>query len=698
MTSADQSPEEHPEPADQPPLEEPAEAHSPEEPAEATPSAESPGSAEVVESAEEATEGSEPPQSPEPSGVAGPTPRHRVEWWHRLRPMTRRGIRAGIVVLVTGFVALVVGLLSAQFTGSLGPHEADYSVRLNDEIRVDMGPLGALIVDSPLPLRVGVNVQVKEIPVGLAAPGANPIAGLTSDLQGYTQFFANPEPAIREAADGLITDALGRFTLLWSIQLLIVASARLAGHGLLRETMKNALRQPGVAPLTMAVVVAVTLVPLVDATRSSGQVGRTSAVLDGTPLENARITGRLAPIVDYYGGYVVDAIDKNSEFYTAVQANLTSTFEAERAAAAQESIDEEAAETGAEDTDTGTGTSADAETDPDGHGLASPDADTGDDGADGTAVGGGENPTSAESASAEEGPDGEPTTPGDPTAAGEEPPSGDDASAGEETAAEEEPDLITGVMVTDLHCNIGMAEVIGTAATEFGADLIINAGDTVMAGTSVESYCVSAFADGFGDVPVVFADGNHDSRTTTEQEVEAGWIPLEGEPVEVAGLRFLGDNDPTISSLGQPTRPTREETVLEMGDRLAAQGCELAEEGEPVDVLLVHSPYAGRQILEAGCAPMSLSGHMHSQTGPRQLGLGTQYIGASTAGAAEGAPTIGPLNQPATITAIRWDPQTHLPVDYRIVTVGTDTSVVLSEWTPWPAPPTEFVSGQQAEE
>src|SRR5699024_3099609 len=136
----------------------------------------------------------------------------------------------------------------------------------------------------------------------------------------------------------------------------------------------------------------------------------------------------------------------------------------------------------------------------------------------------------------------------------------------------------------------------------------------------------------------------------------------EGEPVEVAGLRFLGDNDPTISSLGQPTRPTREETVLEMGDRLAAQGCELAEEGEQVDVLLVHSPYAGRQIIEAGCAPMSLSGHLHQQIGPRQLGLGTQYIGASTAGAAEGSPTIGPLNDPATITAIRWDPDTHLPV------------------------------------
>src|SRR5690625_6401869 len=50
--------------------------------------------------------------------------------------MTRRGIRAGITMVVTGLVALVIGVLSAHYTGSLGPHEAEYTVRLNDEIRI----------------------------------------------------------------------------------------------------------------------------------------------------------------------------------------------------------------------------------------------------------------------------------------------------------------------------------------------------------------------------------------------------------------------------------------------------------------------------------------------------------------------------------------------------------------------------------
>src|SRR5699024_12268673 len=127
-----------------------------------------------------------------------------------------------------------------------------------------------------------------------------------------------------------------------------------------RHTMMTALRYPGAPRLTIAVVVPLVLVPLVDATQGWRKVGRTSAVLDGTPLEDARITGRLATSVDYYGGYVVDAIDENSEFYASGQANLTSAFEAERAAQA-----------GDEDSAGSAGGAGQGATDA--HGLASPE-------------------------------------------------------------------------------------------------------------------------------------------------------------------------------------------------------------------------------------------------------------------------------------------------------------------------------------
>lgn len=578
--------------------------------------------------------------------AAGETTGHRVEWWHRLKPMTRRIVRAGIAFIVTGLLAVTIGVLTADYSGSLGPNEAEYSVRLNNEIRIDMGPIGALILDSPLPLHLGVNVQVGEIPAELATPESDPIQGLKADLQSYTQFFADPEPAIREAADGLISDALARFTLMWCVLLMIVASGRLAAHGALREAVKEALQRRGVSALSAAVVVVVAGVPLVDQMRGSGDVGRTSEVLAGTPLQDARITGRLATLVDYYGGMVREAIDENDEFYDEAKANLIAAFEAE---------------------DSGTVT------------PPSPGATE----SDGAAA-----PNSSEPSDAT----------ASPGQAGGGNASNPDAALADAESSED--DTISAVMVTDLHCNIGMAEVIGATVEQTDADLILNSGDTAMAGTSVESFCITAFDEGFGNegVPVVFANGNHDSGTTLQQELDVGWTPLEGEAIEVAGLRILGDTDPTLSSLGVPTHQIRDETVLEMGDRLAATGCDLLEEDDPVDLLLVHSPYAGRQILEAGCAPLSLSGHLHRQVGPRQLGMGTQYIGGSSGGAGAGTPTIGPLHNAAPITVIRWDAQTKLPLDYRIVTVATDTSVELGDWTPWPPQPSEFVSGDQEDD
>src|SRR5699024_12537361 len=91
--------------------------------------------------------------------------------------MTRRGIRAGITMVVTGLVALVIGVLSAHYTGSRGPHGAEYTVRWNDEIRVAMGPLAALLGGSRLPLRLGVGVQGRALPIRPRARRASPAAG-----------------------------------------------------------------------------------------------------------------------------------------------------------------------------------------------------------------------------------------------------------------------------------------------------------------------------------------------------------------------------------------------------------------------------------------------------------------------------------------------------------------------------------------
>ncbi|TDE89624.1 hypothetical protein EXU48_19505 [Occultella glacieicola] len=608
--------------------------------------------------------------------------RRRFEWWHQLRPRTRRTIRVVVAFVLSGVLSLFAGLMTADFEGSLGPHRADYTVRLNGEIQVDMGPLGALIIDSPLPLNLGVDVLVKEIPIELSTPETNPVAGLTADLTSYSQFLANPQAAIEDAAYGLALDIVSRWILYWSLLLVAVALGRLAAHGVLRDAVKSAWHQQGVPAVSIALAVALVALPLVEATQTSGGVGRTSRILADTPLAEARITGRLATLVDHYGGYVVDAINDNTEFYAQAQTNLEAAYAAE-----DEPLGPAEGETPQESPpDSGTGPTdlaSDATTAPgdatstgDPTGSGDPTTDSGDaaTGTDASPSGADADATDAQGADA----DGPADGPG----------------ADESETTEADPDLVTMLLVSDLHCNVGMAPVVGAAVTASEASLVLNAGDTVMGGTSVESYCVNAFARGIPDgVPVVVSDGNHDSVTTAEQEAAAGWTVLHGEPVDVQGIRILGDTDPTLTSLGAPTRPERDETINQMGNRISQEACRLDEDGEPVDIVLIHSPFAGRQAVEAGCATLSISGHLHRQVGPRQLGLGLQYTSASTAGAGSGTPTIGPLANPSVMTVIRWDPEAGLPVDYRLITIDPDTSVDLSDWYAFPEVPDTFVPG-----
>ncbi|WP_154794745.1 metallophosphoesterase [Occultella kanbiaonis] len=656
------------------------------------------------------------------SDASAPPARHRFEWWHRQRPRTRRTIRAVVAFVLTGLLSLLAGVMTADFEGSLGPHRADYSVRLNGEVTVDMGPLGALIVDSPLPLNLGVDVLVKEIPIELSTPQTDPVVGLTSDLTSYSQFLANPEAAISDAAYGLVLDVVSRWILYWTVLLVGVALGRLAAHGVLREAVKSAWARQGVPALSVALAVVLVGLPLVEATQTSGGVGRTSRILADTPLAEARITGRLATLVDHYGGYVVDAIDDNTEFYAEVQTNLEAAYAAEADPVApaegetpQESpsgesgteptnpaSDAGAAAAGTDDSGTDDSGTDDSGTDDSGtDDSGTDDSGTDDSGTDdsGTDDSGTDDSGTDDSGTDDSGTDDSGTDDSGTDDSGTDDSGTDDSAVGDSgtdaaDTTESDPELVTMLLVSDLHCNVGMAPVVGAAVSASESSLVLNAGDTVMGGTSVESYCVNAFARGIPDgVPVVVSDGNHDSVTTADQEANAGWTVLHGEPVDVQGIRILGDTDPTLTSLGAPTRPERDETINQMGNRISQLACQLQEDDEPVDIVLIHSPFAGRQSVEAGCATLSISGHLHRQVGPRQLGLGLQYTSASTAGAGSGTPTIGPLQNPSVMTVIRWDPEASLPVDYRLITIDPDASVDISDWFAFPEVPETFVTG-----
>lgn len=243
--------------------------------------------------------------------------------------------------------------------------------------------------------------------------------------------------------------------------------------------------------------------------------------------------------------------------------------------------------------------------------------------------------------------------------------------------------LTTAVFGTDIHCNAGMTRVVADVVERSGADLYIDGGDITMTGTPAENYCIDSLAHALPDgLPKVFIKGNHDSLDTESRAASTGWTVLQGDTVEVAGLRIFGDGDPRRTVFGQPG-PELEtgETGPEFTARMTAEACE-AE----VDIVLVHDPRHIEPALTNGCADFALNGHWHRQVGPEQFGQGIRYVSSTTGGALANALTPGPLKMPAEFTIIRFDSRTGDPIELQVLTVGMDATVSYSDWLPVPRP------------
>ncbi|MDO8120195.1 metallophosphoesterase [Isoptericola sp. b490] len=502
------------------------------------------------------------------------------------------------VVLIAVLGALVFGVTTAQADGTLGPHLARYEMTVDHEITVDLGPLGTVVIDSPLPATLGARVVVEEIPAELTTlDGPATLDSLSGDLQRYVQFFTAPQATIEAAARALALDAARRA----AIALLAAAAAGelvrwLLGARRRAELWASVRRHRGLLAggTALAVLVIGTVTASGQRPPSPESDGIPSAVFNGTPLQGARITGRLAGLVDTYGAQAIQAYRQNEAFYATAADNVEKAWDAkmqrERAAAVLM-----------------------------------------------------------------------PSPPGP-------------------------ANTITALVVSDLHCNVGMAGVITRVARLADVDMVLNAGDSTVDGTAVEAYCVQTFAHAVpSGVPYVISDGNHDSAKTAQEERAVGATVLSGRVVTVDGIRILGDSDPNKTRIGEGTSLASDETASQEGHRLADVAC---EDGD-VDLLLIHTPWVGDEALQRGCVPAQISGHLHTRYGPTRVGAGVRYISSSTAGAKLNEPTIGPLNGTAELTVLTFDADTHRILYHRLVQVRPSGEALVGPRLAWPsgAPP-----------
>jgi predicted phosphodiesterase len=217
--------------------------------------------------------------------------------------------------------------------------------------------------------------------------------------------------------------------------------------------------------------------------------------------------------------------------------------------------------------------------------------------------------------------------------------------------------------VSDLHLNPSAWPLIKAVSDQFDVRAIVDTGDIADHGSAPESVYVSGI--GTLGVPYVYVRGNHDSaETEAAVRAQPNAVVLNGTPVEVAGLRFLGLPDPRFT----PDQTTREEDsnglVLQQTEQLGV----LARVAQPaVDVLVLHDPTQA-ELLE-GTAPLVLAGHAHKRSQWLQGEKTRIMVQGSTGGAGLRAleneePT------PVMLTVLYFDASTRQLTAWDDITLG----------------------------
>lgn len=198
------------------------------------------------------------------------------------------------------------------------------------------------------------------------------------------------------------------------------------------------------------------------------------------------------------------------------------------------------------------------------------------------------------------------------------------------------------LVVTDRHNNVGMDKVARALGDKAGATVLLNLGDDTSAGADWEAFSIHSLKSTFKDYEKAAIAGNHDSGKMVKRELsEAGFKVLAGRVEEVGGLRVLGQSDPRSSAWGKGYKEDAEQATSAVQAKeaeLIRAACVTAATGQPVSLVMVHSPAMGKALAATGCAPLILSGHMHRQIGPKAVagerGTTVTLTTGSTGGAA----------------------------------------------------------------
>lgn len=251
-----------------------------------------------------------------------------------------------------------------------------------------------------------------------------------------------------------------------------------------------------------------------------------------------------------------------------------------------------------------------------------------------------------------------------------------------------EPGQTTALVVTDRHDNIAMDPVARRIAEAADASLLLDLGDDTSNGADWEDFSINSLAREFRGYDVVAIAGNHDQGSRVPDQMrDRGFEVLDGRPVTIGGVRFVGDSDPRASGLTAGYTDGADEALSSVRAQDAALTRTACEDGR-VAVALVHSAASARQLARSGCVDLVLAGHLHRQVGPDVV--------AATPGAPGGPTTVlttgttgGAIYAFALGTGLRRDAQVTLvtfedgrPVGLQVVDIVPGGQITAQPWTP----------------
>ena len=199
-----------------------------------------------------------------------------------------------------------------------------------------------------------------------------------------------------------------------------------------------------------------------------------------------------------------------------------------------------------------------------------------------------------------------------------------------------DPDAIRVLHISDIHNQQAAFGFIRKVAEQFHADIIVDTGDVTDQGTPLEDVFTQQIAK--LPVPYVFAAGNHDSQTTIAAMAKLKNVTvLNGQTVEIKGLRFLGLPNPASTRAGFGSVDTTAQE-LQANAALLLQDYQAAP--DKPDIIAIHDPKQG--VMLRGIAPLILCGHLHTPSLTRQTApfptlpnpLSTVICNAGTTGGA----------------------------------------------------------------